>query len=225
MSHSQFVMKSCATLLLLLVQGMVLAGEDFYVGMGIGQAMTDGAADTDRTSFPAGMEPESFSIDSLPFDSNETTWSALLGWNITSWLGLEAGYRDFGNFGSTANFLSISGIEQSLALDVEEWSFGARLRYPLSSRFVANWFVGISRAEFEAHGSFPLITGIPFPSPIFLDEDRIPFSSPDNETGNLLGFGFEYVIDEPIRLELGYRRHDTKVLEIETFTLGLLYAF
>lgn len=110
---------------------------------------------------------------------------------------------------------------RGVALEIEEWYVGTRFSVPLSSRFRANWFAGISRASFESQGGLPLVS----PPGFNLFADFLPFASPDDETGLVWGFGFDWEANERLSLDLGFRRHDIQVLDVDTISLGLLFSF
>lgn len=158
----------------LVLPGSVWAQPSFYVGANLGASQFDGRADADQNS----SQPFEISINGLTFDSTETAWGAFFGWNAKSWLALEVGYSDLGNAGETlfsavpltplivpslgvpspnvplppsvveGGFVGVT--TRGVALEIEEWYVGTRFSVPLSSRFKANWFAGISRASFEA---------------------------------------------------------------------------
>jgi hypothetical protein len=51
-----------------------------------------------------------------------------------------------------------------------------------------------------------------------------PFASPDDETGLIWGFGFTWQAGDRFALDLGYRRNDTRVLELDTLAVGVLFS-
>jgi len=229
----------------LVLPGSVWAQPSFYVGANLGASQFDGRASADQN----GLAPFEISINGFTFDSTETAWGAFFGWNAKSWLALEVGYSDLGNAGETL-FTAVPltplivpsigvpspiaplppsvvagrpiGVAtRGVALEIEEWYVGTRFSVPLSSRFKANWFAGISRASFESEGGIPRISTSDF---IFF-VDFFPFASPDNETGLVWGFGFDWEANERLSLDLDFRRHDTQVLDVDTMSLGLLFSF
>jgi len=195
----------------------------FYAGATLGASMFDGEATSGR-DFPS-IE-EGIPIDHQNFDSTETAWGALLGWKVNSWLALEGGYSDLGNAGETifvAVLLPPDGeppdivTSAGVALGIEEWHVGTRFSVPLSSRFRANWFAGFSRASFDVQGVTPIYG---FGPPVFAS-----FVSPDDQNGFVWGFGFGWKANEWLSLDLGFRRHDTQVLEVDAVSLGALFSF
>lgn len=200
------------------------AKENFYISVNLGVSMIDGSAhaDPNQTTDP-GTLPAEISINGLSFDSNETAWGALVGWNATDWFALELGYADLGNVGEELlTGFPISSIvsTNAVALNIDEWYFGTKFRLPLSSKFSANWFAGISRAEFEAQGqveSFLVILGGALSR---VERVITPFASPDQETGLIWGFGFAWAINERLSLDLDYRQHNTQVINVDTISLG-----
>jgi opacity protein-like surface antigen len=51
------------------------------------------------------------------------------------------------------------------------------------------------------------------------------YQSPDDEIGWLWGVGLSYALTDRIDLDLAYRRHDDKAIEVETVGLELLFGF
>jgi opacity protein-like surface antigen len=214
-------------LIALLFAGPTLAAETGpYFGLTLGFSSTDGEADTDPSQPTIGGSP-SISVNGFDFESDETTWGALAGWRVLPWLGVELGYHDLGNFGTEFNFVPfVPGgggqiQRRGAALDVQEYSLAARLSMSITDRFDANWVAGLSRVEFSAEGGLPAPTFDPFQ---IFPAKVIPFASPDMETGFVWGFGFTWKPSGRIGLDVGYRRHDTRVLDIDAYSLTLLYS-
>ena len=115
----------------------------FYAGVGVGQASVDGRARTaPLISFlpsPAGGLPTSIPINGLPFDDEDTAYTAFVGYVATRYIGVEGGYWNHGKFES--RFLT--GLERT-TLEIEEWYFGATLSYPLFSRLSLTGSAGVS---------------------------------------------------------------------------------
>ena len=207
-----------------LLSSNLAAKENFYISVNLAVSMIDGSAhaDPNQTTDP-GTLPAEISINGLSFDSNETAWGALVGWNATDWFALELGYADLGNVGE--EFLTgfpVSSIisTDAVALTIDEWYFSTKFRLPLSSKFSANWFAGISRAEFEAQGQLVLFQVLFIGAPFVVDQVILPFASPDQETGLIWGFGFPWAVNKGLSLDLDYRQHNTQVLNVDTISLG-----
>ena len=242
---------SALTALLFLMSSLVSAAESgFYVGGNLGVSMID---DTASTALIAACEPFCFpdelSINGRAFDSNETAWGAVIGWHAIDWLALEIGYTDLGNTGQEQPFSfiglvpgGITGLPPGIgpgiivttpaifptssnnaALDIEEWSFSAKFTISLFSDLSANWLIGITRVDFESQGSLtiPVIVSL---SPTITELITFPFASPESETGFIWGFGFAWDLNERFSVELGYRKHETQVIEVETVSLGITFA-
>lgn len=209
-------------LIAVLLSGEVLAADGGpYFGLTLGLSTTHGQAETDRAS-SAGREVDSVPIDGFPFDSEETTWEALAGWRVLPWLGVELGYRDLGNFGADIRFFQMTPDGPRiprLSLDIEEYSLAARFSVPLARRVDANWLAGVSRVEFSAEGGLP--TFDPFG---IRPSSTVPFATPDSEYGYVWGFGFTWKPLERVGLDIGYRRHDVRVLDIDSYSVSVLYS-
>lgn len=202
------------------------AAENFYVGARLGVSQYDGTADASRNATAGPMLPSEISIDGLPFESNETTWGVNVGWRIKDWFAVELGFNDLGNTGreTFAAFGGVSAVITSgVAVDVEEVYLASKLTLSLPGKWNANWTIGITQTTFEAAGALPLIT-IPIlapPSP----REPIPYASPDDETGFIWGFGFGWDMSDRWGLDIGYRRHDTQVFSVDSFSAGVLFSF
>ena len=222
---------------------------DFYIGGSIGVSMIDDTVDTAATSFvTVGERPDEISLKGRPFDSNETASGITVGWNARDWLAVEFAFTDFGNtgqeiptaffgpvatvtpagppvvippnFGEIRPFAIISNVNAA-ALGVEEWSIAARFRKSLVSNLAANWSVGITRTQFEAEGQLTFSELVTL-EPLVVNRFEVPYASPKSETGFNFGFGVEWRFGDRFFADIGYRRHDTRVLDIETVTLRLM---
>ena len=226
--------------------------DNFYFGGNLGMSMTDDMANTDTLPlFAPGPAPIEAPLYGRSYDTNETSWGLVAGWNMRDWFALELSYTDLGNAGENPFGVFPFGIivpstpplgnpppdvtpvppvsfetvfpTSLIALETEEWSLNARFQKTLFSRLSANWAIGISRAEFEAKGntrfmtSFDPLTG---QSVSF----NIPIASPGSETGWNWGAGFGWDVNDWLSLDLGYRKHDTKVLDIETVSLRVMFT-
>lgn len=240
------------TLLTILTSSAPAAAESFYIGADIGLSLIDDAVETEQTiSTAPGILPGTISLDGLPFDSNETAWGVLIGWSANEWLAIEIGYTDLGNTGrdsligfagpvliapspgmpanpfpippSVAAFSVISPytLDDAAALDIEEWSLSAKFRKRLSANLSANWTVGLTSSRFTAEGSLNFNQIISL-VPLVTNPVSIPYASPGDDTGYILGFGFGWDFNERFSTEIEYKKHDTGVLDIETVTLRLL---
>ncbi len=193
---------------------------DFYVEVHGGVSLYDGTADTDGLGTGT---IEELPIDGLPFDTSESTWSVVGGWQFRSWLAFEAGYTDLGKTRREPIFALVPGspgafTANTATLDIDQWFVGTRFSAALSDAFVADWSLGIARSEFDVDGSLPVFIGLPgFDSEL----RRIPFASPGAETGAVWGFGFRWRMNPRFDLGLNYRQHNTGVLDVQTVTAGL----
>lgn len=124
----------------------------------------------------------------------------------------------FSAFGGPAFDLSQNGV----ALNIEEWSISAKFKKSLFSQFSATWSIGISRADFESQGSLtiPVIVGF---NPTVVDIVTWPYASPESETGFTWGFGLAWKWNERVSIDLGYRKHETRVVDVETASLSISF--
>lgn len=53
---------------------------------------------------------------------------------------------------------------------------------------------------------------------------HVVYASPGGETELRCGFGFDWRFSDRFAVELGYRRHDTRVLDIEAVTVQLVVS-
>ena len=123
---------------------------------------------------------------------------------------IDVAYPPFGagpnNFGSYA------------ALSIREIALSAKFSKRLTDRYGAYWTLGITRANFEASGSLriPVLAGIG-QGPIEFSVS--PYATPDSTTGTVWGFGFAWDASDRFSFDIGYRRHDTRVIDVETVML------
>jgi len=196
--------------------------KDLYIGVSLGVSQFDGTADTDANQFGSiNSVPAEISINGLPFESTETSWSAYAGWQIKSWIALEVGFSDLGNSGrENPVFFASNGavLSSGTSLNVEELYLGTKFSAPLSPAISANWIVGVTRSDFDTDGFLPILTGSGFFDAAI---ERIPFASPGSETGIIWGFGFNWKVNERIALGVDYRQHNTPVLDIDSLTFGV----
>lgn len=238
----------------LIVTALLLApaasAETFYIGASIGVSTVDDIVSADLTSVSLpGELPGELSLNGIAFDTDEPAYGITLGWRAKDWLALELGYTDLGESRQTfraPNFSAITPllnpitfppgpigfpglIAAPIALDgpslgIEEWSMAARFSAPLVSDLSANWSVAITHAQFDAGGEL-IINEIVTLDPLVLNSVSIPYASPDNEIGYKFGFGFAWKFNDRFSTDIGYQRHDTGVVDVETLALQLLLSF
>lgn len=194
------------------------------------------------------------SVNGQRFDSNESAIELGVGWQIRDWIALELAYTDFGNAGQNADGIlfqlpttltppqitpGVSLIPPpsngfgfvgatlpppfTSALGVETWSINARFRKPLFAGFSATWNAGISRAEFDAEGSISLLQIVDV-DPLVTQETSVVYQNPGSETGFRYGFGVEWTFNDRFAFDLGYQRHDTRVIDLETVMVKIIVS-
>jgi OmpA-like transmembrane domain len=228
------------TITLLALGASASAEPRFYAGASLGASRFDDTASTGAhfPDFGPGVP-----IDFQTFHSSETAWGASFGWQAKRWLAVELGYSDLGNSGTDLSVLQAfpslpsPGVSygpplppgsygvavqfrNSVALGIADWHVGTRFSVPLSPRFQANWLAAVSRARFDVQGVVSVL-------PVFGGEPPtyVPFVSPGDETGLVWGFGFGWRVNSWLSLDLAFRRHDTRVLDVDTASLGVLFSF
>ena len=201
---------------------------------------------------PADEPPAAIPVGGRLFDSSDTAAGLTVGWKAREWLAIELGYTDLGKAEQkrSAPFVGpalispdpiivpsplppvirpgpIGGVIAApfapgvATLRVEEWSLAARFSARLVSSLSANWSVGVSRAEFESGGQLTL-QRIVSTDPLAIESTELSFVSPGSETGFTLGLGFAWSFNERFSADLGYKRHYTQVLDVESVTLQLV---
>ncbi|MEL6448913.1 MAG: outer membrane beta-barrel protein [Pseudomonadota bacterium] len=237
--------------LLLVVTALPAAADDFYVSVGAGLAVFDDTASAATAPFPEPGQSLIFSsVNNQRFDANESAIELGLGWQIRDWVALELAYTDFGNAEQrfdglalplptvigvpavtpdpllfppppfSAGFSVATMFPSTSSLGVETWSVNARFRKPLGNRFSANWTVGVSRADFDAVGTFTVNQIVSF-NPIVTQPQSFVYEDPGDETGFRYGFGVEWALNDRFAFDLGYQRHDARVIELETVLIRL----
>ncbi len=192
-----------------------------YLGASIGLAEVDGTANTDGFRLTSGPDlPDAVPLDGLPFEDDDGTWSAFLGYEINRYVAVEVGYADLGRHSSRINI----GSRGSPRLEAESAYFAGRLSFPLTEHIDATWRLGLSQTWFDAEGRTFVFSGSPGPilgGPILGVFTEIPFADPDDETGFVWGFGFDWRFARRFSAEIGFTRHDVQVLDVDTYNLRL----
>ena len=235
-----------------LLLGPVASAETFYIGASIGVSMVDDIVSADVTSVSQpGELPSEISLNGSAFDTDEPAYGITLGWRAKEWLALELGYADLGESRQTFRAINLGTFVPPLnpipfppglgpggltgivaaplnfdgpSLGIEEWSLGARFSAPLVSDLSANWSIAITQVQFDASGELT-INEIVTLDPLVLNSVSIPFASPDNEIGYKFGVGFAWKFNDRFSTDIGYQRHDTRVVDVETVALQLLLSF
>ena len=78
--------------------------------------------------------------------------------------------------------------------------------------------------RFDVSGSTNLLVGIGGDPPTALISIVEPYSSPSNETGYVWGLGLDWKVSERITVDIGFKRHETQVLRVDTLNLSLLFS-
>jgi hypothetical protein len=209
--------------------------DGFYAGVGVGHASVDGRAHAAPIiSFsPSPVLPTSAPINGLPFDDDDTAWTAFVGYDATRYLGVEGGYWNHGTFESRIS----TGFDRP-TLKIEEWYFGATLRYPIWSRLSLTGSAGVSRAQFEVDGEIgvvvipppgqggqPIFPPVPGPIIGVFPLNPIPFQSPEDETGGYWRIGLNWRFTDAIETAVSFGKRDVDVLDVDSLALSVLYTF
>ena len=213
--------------------------------------MIDDTADADLLlPVQPGERPDEISINGRTFDSDDTAVGIAVGWRANNWLAFELGYTDFGEAEESLRFPSlgfpvpsvnfrpdpifdpgdVAGVAPIAAfpidgptLGIEQWSLSAKMSHSLVSRLFANWSLGVTYAGFDAGGQWT-INEIESFNPLVINRISTPFASPDDEIGYTFGFGFGWTFNDRFAADIGYKRHDTQVLDVETVSLALVLS-
>lgn len=212
------------------------ADSHFYAGVAVGQSSVDSRAKAESTITLSPVLPSAISINSIPFDDDDTSWSAFAGYWATPHVGVELGYTDHGTFRTRF------GGSDPAKLGIRELSLGANLRYPVTDRFAFTAGAGISRAQFDVDGSvLVLIFGPPSTFPIRPVEppfgilppgivlpggvETRPLATPKDETGGYWKVGLNWRFSNTIEAGLSYGKSEVQVVPVESLRLSLSYAF
>ena len=242
--HTQFGLVAAALLI-----GPVAIADSFYVAGSVGVSMIDDTAAADsRVSSQPGVPPAEISLNGLAFESDETAYGVAIGWQARNWLAVELGYTNLGEAEWRSQFPVFSIFTPTFApvplppgvipggavsatplmpdgptLGIEELSLAARFSASLTQALSANWSVGITHVQFDADGEFVFFELVT-PGLLAFNPVEIPYASPDNEIGYNFGFGFEWAFNDRFSADIGYRRHDTQVIDVDTVTLRLILS-
>jgi len=199
-------------MLVALSQNTSAADSGPFVGVGVGYAMVDGVANAAANGPFTQFPPPSLSIDGIPFDGDDTSVLGFLGYNFNRYVGVELSFWELGEFES----VPLSFNRDRATLSADEWVLAARFRYPLTDRFIALWFAGVSRTTFDVEGVVVAIgpTG----------SVEIPLATPDDETGIVWGAGFGWQFNEHFGVGIDYRQHRIEVTDVETVNLTVTWS-
>lgn len=211
----------------------------FHAGVALGASSVDGASRAAPTIGLSPAPPATISIDGLPFDDTETSWTAFVGYAANRYVGIEGGYWDHGRF---ENDRILGPVPASLG--ITEWYFGATLSYPLTRRLELTGSAGVSRAEFDVKGVAtvflvppllpPTLPSFPTPRPRppqgpgllpGLFSRDIPLATPDSETGDYWRVGLQWAFTDKVGARFSYGKNDLKVQKVEALTLAVIVAF
>lgn len=237
----------------LIVSALLLSpiakAETFYIGASIGVSTVDDIVSADLTSSSQpGELPGEISLNGNAFDTNEPAYGIIFGWHAKNWLAVELGYTDLGESKQTIRAPFVGTVTPSIipvdplpgpinffggfaapvnldgpTLRITEWSLAARFSKYLISELSANWLIGITHNQFEAGGQLT-INEIVTVDPLVLNSVSIPYASPDNEIGYKFGFGFAWKFNDRFSADIGYQRHDTQIVDIESIALQLILS-
>jgi hypothetical protein len=198
----------------------------FYAGAAVGQSSVDGRAEVPTRVLvsPSITLPPDVPINGMPFDDEQTAWSAFVGYNTAQYLGVELGFWNHGTFDS-----QLLPVRPVPALRIREWYLGATFNYPLLDRLTATASAGISRAQFKARGSVRVLVVIPTPFPGVpiggITPADLPLATPEDETGGHWRLGLNWRFTDSWEAGLTYGRRDLQVLQVKSLALNVQHAF
>jgi hypothetical protein len=202
------------------------APSHFYAGVAVGQSSVDGAAEVPARVqvSPIFMLPPDIPIAGMPFDDEQTAWSAFVGYDTAQYLGVELGFWNHGTFDS-----ALLPLQPVPRLRIREWYLGATFNYPLLERLTATASAGVSRAQFKALGSLRVLVLAPTPFPVLppigLVPASLPVASPEDETGGHWRIGLNWRFTNSWEAGLSYGRRDLQVLQVKSLALNVQHAF
>jgi opacity protein-like surface antigen len=149
------------------------------------------------------------------FDDDSTIWAGFVGYDLNDFFGLELSYARLGEFSREDDVFN----RNPPRLEISELSLSGRFSWLISRRFSVSGSLGISRNFFSVKGDVSKI----FAFPSFGQNALGPARDPDDETGHLWGVGLEWRFTDRIIGGVEAIRHDTQVLETDTFSLRIRY--
>jgi OOP family OmpA-OmpF porin len=161
------------------------AGEGFYLSASIGSANLDD------------------DFDGLSIDDDTTAYRFTAGWQANRYLGLEAGYQNFGDF--EQNF-SLNGVTGKAKLSADGYTLGVAGRYPLGEKFEV-----IARA-----GAF------------FWDgeaEINSVSQADPGDTNPWFSAGLGYRFTEAFSATADWTRYELEDTESDVYAIGVQYRF
>ena len=176
---------ACLALAALGLAGTASAEKGLYFGGSIGSASL-----TER-------------FDEFVIDDDSTAYRITLGWQFSDFLGIEAGYHNFGRFEDS---YTIDGEPIDLRLEADGFTLGATASIPLSQSF---WLYGRAGA-FMWDGD--------------ADVNSITDARPE-ETNPYYGGGAKVKMTERFSLVGDWTRYELKDTASDVISLGLTYRF
>lgn len=142
-------------------------------------------------------------FDGFDIDADSTAWRVALGYRFNDFFALEGGYKNFGRFEETVDFL---GVPANASLKADGFTLGGVASIPLTDRFDV----------FGRAGAF------------FWDGDAdingITSASPD-DTNLYLGGGLRFGLTERFSITTDYSWYDFEDTDSDVFSVGFDLRF
>jgi OOP family OmpA-OmpF porin len=186
--------------------------DGWYVGANLGKSRASIDSETIRSS----LENNGFGVSSIDEDKGDEGYKVIVGYQFGSYIALEGGYFDLGDFGFLANTLPETDFSGRTRL--QGWTLDLVGILPVTERFSAFARIGATQNESETRFS-----GNGLISTSGYNDD-------DNYTKHKYGVGLQYDVSPvfTVRLEAERYRMDDLVGnagEIDLYSLGLVYRF
>jgi OOP family OmpA-OmpF porin len=161
------------------------AHEGFYLGAGIGSAQLDD------------------SFDGLDIDDDTTAYRLVAGWRLNRYVGLEAGWHDFGDFEQS---FTIDGQRVDATLSADGYTLGLSGSYPLGNRLELMGRAGAFFWDGEAELTY-------------LSE------ADPGDTNPYYGAGLGYALGEQFLVTGDWTRYELEDTRSDVFSVGFQFRF
>lgn len=212
--------KIIALSLLALATSAFAQGTGFYVGGSVGQSNTKFKNEDFSLANDEDLSPLSPFVSESK-DRHNTAWKLFAGYNINQYVGVEAGYADFGT--AKYNYTGVNGLDGSGERKAEQssWFAAAKGTLPINEQFNVFGKLGVARNRVKASYAFDI--GAPF---------NISDSGSSSKTSLLYGVGAQYNFSEQVGIRVEYENFgkfgneaDTGRTKVDMWSAGVTFNF
>jgi OOP family OmpA-OmpF porin len=191
------------------------SGDDqngWFIGANIGKS----SANIDGETIQTSLENNGFDLSSINEDKRDQGYKLFAGYQYNSYIALEGGYFDLGDFSFLANTLPQTDF--SGRTELQGWNLDLVGTLPLTERFSAFARLGVTQNQSETRFSSNGLI------------NTAAYNDDDSYTKHKFGLGLQYQLSPSFTLRLEadrYRMNDLigNTGDIDLYSLGVLYRF